>query len=68
MKEEKLEQLKVIFKELILKSISNLQFLNIVDQDFNVPNYSKKISEQLVYEVKNRINDKEEVNHEIKMD
>jgi len=58
LKEEKLEQLRVVFKESISKSISDLKYLNIVDEDFDIENYSKKIANQLVYEVQIRINSK----------
>lgn len=58
LKEEKLEHLKRVFKESISKSMSNLKYLNIVDGDFDIENYSKKIADGLVYEVKIRINNK----------
>jgi len=59
LKEEKLEQLKTSFNAIISKSISDLKFLEVIDQDFDATFYAKKISDKLVYEVKIRINNKE---------
>ena len=59
MKEEKLEQLKTIFKDEIKNIIDNVKNMNTYfDSETNLKEYAANKADQLVYEVKIRINNK----------
>jgi len=59
MQEEKLAQLKTIFKEKIEKIIDNVKNMNTYfDSEKNLKEYAANKSDQLAYEVKIRINNK----------
>ena len=59
MKEEKLEQLKTIFKDEIKNIINNAKNMNTYfDNKMNLEEYAMNKADQLVYEVKIRINSK----------
>lgn len=59
MKEEKLEQLRTIFKDEVKQIIANVKNMNVYfDSKKNLEEYSMNKAEGLVYEVKIRINNK----------
>jgi len=59
LKEEKLEQLKTIFKDEIEQIIDNVKNMNTYfDSETNLKEYAANKSDQLAYEVKIRINNK----------
>jgi len=59
LKEEKLEQLKTIFKDEIKNIIDNVKNMNTYfDSETNLKEYAANKADQLVYEVKIRINNK----------
>jgi len=58
-KEEKLEQLKIIFEGEIENIIENVKNMNVYfDSETNLKEYAANKSNQLVHEVKIRINNK----------
>ena len=59
MQEEKLEQLRVVFRNVIKQAIKDAP--NVWNLYSSPNSYVEKISNQLVCEVKNRINNKKEV-------
>ena len=59
MKEEKLKQLKIIFEGEIKNIIENVKNMNVYfDSETNLKEYAANKSNQLVHEVKIRINNK----------
>jgi len=59
LKEEKLEQLKIIFEGEIENIIENVKNMNVYfDSETNLKEYAANKSNQLVHEVKIRINNK----------
>ena len=63
MKEEKLEQLRKVFRTKVEAMVEEVTDLIECDNEEEVSGYVKKIANQLIYEVKIRINDKQgEVN------
>ena len=59
MKEEKIEQLKTIFKDEIKNIIDNVKNMNTYfDSETNLKKYVKNKTDQFIYEVKIRINNK----------
>ena len=59
MKEERLEQLKMIFKDEVENIIENVKNMTAYfDSEINLKEYAANKSNQLVYEVKIRINNK----------
>ena len=60
MKEEKLEQLRKVFRTKVEAMVEEVTDLIECDNEEEVSGYAEKIANQLVYEVKIRINDKQE--------
>ena len=60
MKEEKLEQLRKVFRTKVEAMVEEVTDLIECDNEEEVSGYVEKIANQLVYEVKIRINDKQE--------
>ena len=60
MKEEKLEQLRKVFRTKVEAMVYEVTDLIECDNEEEVSGYVEKIANQLVYEVKIRINDKQE--------
>ena len=60
MKEEKLEQLRKVFRTKVEAMVYEVTDLIEPDNEEEVSGYVEKIANQLVYEVKIRINDKQE--------
>jgi len=59
LKEEKIEQLKTIFKDEIKNIIDNVKNMNTYfDSETNLKKYVKNKTDQFIYEVKIRINNK----------
>jgi len=60
LKEEKLEQLRKVFRTKVEAMVYEVTDLIECDNEEEVSGYVEKIANQLVYEVKIRINDKQE--------